>query len=110
MGSISWPSSHVPSDVTGLVLTTELNERHSLVGERPDDRRPREVWENGVRQAARYRAQYDIADPSDALGPRPESREQQRDWERADEAVQRSARRLGREATAERDVDLGIGF
>ncbi len=79
-------------------------------GERPDDRRPREVWENGVRQAARYRAQYDITDTDDALGSRPESREQQRDWERADEAVQRSARRLGREATAERDVDLGIGF
>jgi conjugative relaxase-like TrwC/TraI family protein len=79
-------------------------------GERPDDRRPREVWENGVRQAARYRAQYDITDTDDALGPRPEPREQQRDWERAREAVERSARRLGRAPETKREIDLGIGF
>jgi hypothetical protein len=79
-------------------------------GERPDERRPREVWENGVRQAARYRAQYDITDTDDALGPRPESREQQRDWERAREALERSARRLGRAPETKREIDLGIGF
>jgi len=32
------------------------------LGERPGGSRSREAWENGVRQAARYRTQYDITD------------------------------------------------
>jgi conjugative relaxase-like TrwC/TraI family protein len=100
-------------------LRNELAERElrapgtwveDIFGKRPDQPRPLETWENGVRHAARYRAQYDITDTDDALGPRPEPRDQLRDWERAREAVERSARRLGREATADRDIDLGIGL
>jgi hypothetical protein len=80
-------------------------------GERPDRPAQLEVWENGVRQAARYRAQYDITDPMDALGPRPEQRgAQQRDWERACEAIGRAERRLGRETATARGIDLGIGL
>jgi hypothetical protein len=79
-------------------------------GERPDEPRPREVWENAVRQAARYRVQYDILDPSHAVGKQPEQREQQRDWEKAHEAVERAERRLGRETQAERGVDVKIGL
>lgn len=79
-------------------------------GERPDGARAREAWENGVRQVARYRVEYEITDTSNgALGPRPEGREQQRDWERAREAIERAERRLGRDVAPERDVDLGIG-
>ncbi len=80
-------------------------------GERPDQPAQRDAWENGVRHAARYRARYDITDPTEALGPRPEQRGgQQRDWERAREAIGRAERRLGREVTADRGIDLGIGL
>ena len=51
-----------------------------------------------------------ITDPGDALGPQPEQREQQRDWERARKAIARDERRLGRDVEVELDVDLGIGF
>ncbi len=90
-------------------LRNELAERElqtpaawvkATFGERPDRPAQREAWENGVRHAARYRAQYDITDPADALGPRPEQRGgQQRDWERAREAIDRAERRLGREVS-----------
>ncbi|MFI5005364.1 MAG: hypothetical protein ACHQE6_10160 [Solirubrobacterales bacterium] len=80
-------------------------------GERPDRPAQREAWENGVRHAARYRAQYDITDPTDALGSKPEQRGvQQRDWERAREVIDRAERRLGREVTSDRGIDLGIGL
>ena len=101
-------------------LRNELAERElqtpgawvkATFGERPDRPAQREAWENGVRHAARYRAQYDITDPADALGPRPEQRGgQQRDWERASEAIDRAERRLGREVTSDRGIDLGIGL
>ncbi len=100
-------------------LRNELAERElrnpaawvkTTFGELPDRPAQREAWENGVRHAARYRAQYDITDPTDALGPRPEQRGgQQRDWERAHEAIERAERRLGRETSTARDIDLGIG-
>ncbi len=100
-------------------LRNELAERElqtpgpwvkATFGERPDQPAKREAWENGVRHAARHRAQYDIADPADALGPRPEQRGgQQRDWERAREALDRAERRLGREVASTRSIDLGIG-
>ncbi len=100
-------------------LRNELAERElqapapwvkATFGDRPDRPAQREAWENGVRHAARYRAQYEITDPAEALGPRPEQRGgQQRDWDRAREAIDRTERRLGREVTA-RDIDLGIGL
>ncbi len=102
------------------VLRNQLAERElqtpggwvkATFGDRPDRPAQREAWENGVRHAARYRAQYDITDPTDALGPRPEQRGgQQRDWDRAHEAVERADRRLGREVSPERDIDLGVGL
>jgi hypothetical protein len=52
-------------------------------GERPHGSWLGDVWENGVRKVARYRLQYDISAPKDALGPRPEQREQQHDWDLA---------------------------
>lgn len=77
-------------------------------GERPADPRLRKEWEQGVRQAARYRLQYDVTDPDDPLGAEPGQRQQQRDWQRVREALDRSARRLGREPQgAEVDVEIG---
>jgi hypothetical protein len=35
--------------------------------------------EQSIRQAARYRLQYDVSDPGNPLSPKPEPREQQRD-------------------------------
>jgi hypothetical protein len=101
-------------------LRNELAERElhapaewvkATFGERPDRPAQREAWKSGVRHAARYRAQYVITDPTDALGPRPEQRGgQQRDWERAREAIDRAERRLGREVSPARGIDLGIGL
>ncbi len=101
-------------------LRNELAERElrtpaawvkATFGERPDRPAQREAWENGVRHAARYRAQYNITDPTDPLGPRPAQRGgQQREWERAREAIDRTEHRLGREVTSDRGIDLGIGL
>jgi conjugative relaxase-like TrwC/TraI family protein len=81
-------------------------------GEAPDEPSAREEWESGVRKVTHHRAQYEITDPSDALGPLPEHGEQQHDWERAREAIERGERRLGRDVGAEhgRDLDLDLGF
>ncbi len=79
-------------------------------GERPEEPEARGAWERGVREAAQYRAMYDVTDPSDALGPRPGHRGQQYDWERACEVVERSQRRLGRDAKADRSVGIEIGL
>jgi chromosome segregation ATPase len=79
-------------------------------GECPDRSRPREVWEKGVRNTARYRLDHDITDPGSALGPPPEQREAQRDWERAHKAIARDQRRLGRDVGLEHDSGFGIGF
>jgi chaperonin cofactor prefoldin len=99
------------NDLAERELHTPAEWVKTTFGERPDRSAQREAWENGVRHAARYRAQYDITDPTDALGPRPERRGgQQRDWERAHEAIDRTERRLGREVSPARDIDLGIGL
>jgi len=78
------------------------------LGERPAEPRLRKEWEQGVRQGARYRLQYDVTDLDNPLGVQPKQPEQQRDWQRAYEALDRSARRLGREPQgAEVDVEIG---
>jgi hypothetical protein len=79
-------------------------------GERPDVPRAGQVWEHGVRLAARYRVEHDVPDPGEAIGPRPEQREEQRHRERARKAIARDERKLGRDVGVELDVDLGIGF
>jgi len=79
-------------------------------GERPDGLRAGQVWQQSVRLAARYRVEHDITDPGDALGPRPEQREEQRGWERARRAIARDQRQLGRDLEVELDVDLALGF
>ncbi len=79
-------------------------------GERPDGLRAGQVWDHGVRLAARYRVEHDVTDPGDALGPRPEQREEERGWERARKAIARDERQLGRDVEVELDIDLGIGF
>ena len=79
------------------------------LGERPADPRLRNEWEQAVRQAARYRVQYDISDPDDPLGAEPQPREQQRDWQRAREALDRGARRLGRDVDTDHDLAIEIG-
>jgi conjugative relaxase-like TrwC/TraI family protein len=69
-----------------------------VLGERPSEPRLRNEWEHAVRQAARYRLQYDISHPNDPLGAKPHPQEQQGDWQRARDAIDRSARRLGHNA------------
>ena len=64
--------------------------------------------EKAVRAVTSYRARYDITDPRDPLGPRPEQREQRRDWQSAQRAIERAQRRLHRAPAHQ--IDLGIGF
>ncbi len=80
------------------------------LGERPEEPRPGEAWEKAVRAATSYRAQHDITDPEDPLGPRPDQREQRREWASAQRAIERAQRRLHRTPTTERNPadDLGI--
>jgi hypothetical protein len=109
-----WQSTREHTEVLDDLAQRELRApepwvRHTF-GERPDGTWAREQWEEGVRQVARYRAQNEITDPSDALGPRPETDEQQHEWEVAHEAIERGAQELGRDVGREREVDLGIGF
>jgi hypothetical protein len=78
-------------------------------GERPDEPQLRREWEQGVRQVARYRLQYDITDRHDPLGVEPQPREQQHDWQRARDALDRSARRLARDVSIDHDLGVEIG-
>jgi chromosome segregation ATPase len=80
------------------------------LGDRPDTQSSREAWEQAVRQAARYRVEYEITDLDDALGPKPEQPAPKREWERARQTLERSERRLGREVPDERELDMGIGL
>jgi chromosome segregation ATPase len=98
----------IRNDLTEQELKTPNSWVLDTFGERPDEQHARTAWESGVREAAGYRVQYDITDSSYPLGPRPESREQQRDWERAIKATERSERQLGRGTATERDLGHGI--
>jgi conjugative relaxase-like TrwC/TraI family protein len=80
----------------------------TTLGELPDKPHPRAAWEKAVRAAVSYRAQQSITDPQDPLGPRPEQREQRREWQSAQRAIERAQRRLHR--TPSHPIDLGIGF
>ncbi len=83
----------------------------AMLGERPEQSRAREAWENAVRHAARYRVEHVVTDSTNPLGPRPQQREQLRDWERARAAIERASRRLGRDVGVERDgIDAGVGL
>jgi hypothetical protein len=79
------------------------------LGERPDEPQLRTQWEHAVRQAALYHLQYDVTHPNDPLGAEPQPRGQQRDWQRAREAIDRSARRLGRHMASDHDLEIGMG-
>jgi conjugative relaxase-like TrwC/TraI family protein len=109
-----WQSTREHTEVLDELAERELRAPGPWVrdtfGERPDGTWAREQWEEDVREVARYRAQNEITDPSEALGPRPEADEQQHDWERAHEAIEQGELRLGRGVAAERGIDLGIDY
>jgi hypothetical protein len=79
-------------------------------GERPSEPGSRAAWEQGVREVVRYRLQYELGDSQDPLGVRPDEREQRLDWQRAQQALERGQRALGRELTPERDPGREIGL
>jgi hypothetical protein len=81
----------------------------TLLGERPTGSRS-DDWDTAVRRVARYRIEYEITDPADALGPEPRNHHQAGRWHRAHEAVERAERRLGREHTHDRGHGLDIEF
>ena len=109
----------VSSGEVHTAIRNELAERELLApsawvrgafGDAPGGPWARELWESDRRHVARYRVEYDITDPSDALGPPPEQREQGHDWERARRAIERGEQRLGRDVASQRDIDVEIGF
>jgi conjugative relaxase-like TrwC/TraI family protein len=78
-------------------------------GQLPDEPQARKEWERRVRQVVRYRLQYNFTDPNDPLGMRPEPPAQQRDWQRAREALQHSERRLDRDVDDAHNLAIEIG-
>ncbi len=77
-------------------------------GDRPDEPRLRKEWEQGIRNVARYRLDYDVTDPHDLLGAKPRPRDQQRDWHRARQARERAARHLGRAVDDHHELAIDI--
>ncbi len=75
------------------------------LGERPDKPRHQQAWEKAIRHTTSYRAHYDITDPHDPLGPKPQERAQRRDWQRTQNAIENAQQRLRRTPTR----DFGIG-
>jgi hypothetical protein len=78
------------------------------LGEQPTEPRLRKEWEQTVRRAAHYRLRYDVRDPEKPLGAEPQAREQRRDWQRAYEALARSAQRFGRDTPGDQDLSIEI--
>jgi conjugative relaxase-like TrwC/TraI family protein len=80
------------------------------LGERPEDSRQRETWDQAARAVAGFRLDHDVVDHDAPLGREPASGDYHREWDRATAALERAQRQLGREATTrDRGVDLGIG-
>ena len=75
-------------------------------GPRPLDLAGQAVWDTGVRAAARYRLEHQIACVGDALGAPPKDRSQSQEWQRAREVMQLSLRTLGRESPPLLSVEL----
>jgi hypothetical protein len=78
-------------------------------GECPDEQRERQAWEGAVRRVALYRADYELTDSRDVIGPRPQTGKQCRDWERARSTIERTQRRLGRDVAIEHDSSFEPG-
>jgi hypothetical protein len=94
------------NDLTDRELQTPGEWAKTLLGERPAGSRS-DDWDTAVRRVARYRIEYEITDPADALGPEPRDHHQAGRWHRAHEAVEQAERRLGREHTHNHDLDIG---
>jgi hypothetical protein len=97
------------NQLTDRELNTPGEWAMTLLGERPTGSRS-DDWDTAVRRVARYRIEYEITDPADALGPEPRNHHQAGRWHRAHEAVERAERRLGREHTHDRGHGLDIEF
>jgi conjugative relaxase-like TrwC/TraI family protein len=76
------------------------------LGERPTEPHTRNQWEQAVRQAARYRHQYDITDPDTPLGSAPEEPQHQRDWQRTLSAVSRTTPGLAIDGDMDPSIEI----
>jgi conjugative relaxase-like TrwC/TraI family protein len=95
------------NELTGRELEAPGEWAKTLLGERPTGSRS-DDWDTAVRRVARYRIEYEITDQADALGPEPRGHHQAGRWHRAHEAVERAERRLGREHSHDRGLDIGF--
>jgi conjugative relaxase-like TrwC/TraI family protein len=78
----------------------------AALGERPAGGYDQERWDRAAGQLARYRFEYDITDPREALGPTPLDAHQRQQYRIADRARDELARQLGREPDGH---ELGLG-
>ena len=121
------PSEHAPAGgprdpdlATARSLQHEPHQDHAAhraewatttLGEPPDNARQLEAWEKAIHATTTYRTRYNITTPNDPLGPRPEQRgQQQRDYQRAQRAIQRAQHRLHLVPPHAHEHDLGIGL
>ncbi|HEY7951490.1 MAG TPA: MobF family relaxase [Solirubrobacteraceae bacterium] len=75
------------------------------LGERPQKPRQQQAWEKAIHHATTYRVTHNITDPNDPLGSQPQDRQQRRDWQRAQNAIENAQQRLHRTLSH----DLGVG-
>jgi hypothetical protein len=81
------------------------------LGQRPAGARGGETWDRTAWGIARFRLDHDVMDHDRPLGPEPPGGgDHRREWDRANTALERGQRQLGREPGArDRGADLGIG-
>ena len=67
-----------------------------VLGERPDDSRQRETWDDAVHAVETYRAKHGVCEDHTALGRQPEYGRQRDQFNRALERIDRARRDVGR--------------
>lgn len=102
IGELDHTTHQIRDDLTERAVTSAPQWAEDLFGRRPDQDRLAEHWDRGVREIAHYRIEHHLADDTPGLGPQPTSGETRRQWGRADNVLQQTQQRLGRELAHDR--------
>lgn len=78
-----------------------------LFGQRPEQYRRAEYYDQAVREVARYRIEHQTPDQATGLGPEPAAGPARSTWRQVHRIVEQTQRRLGRDITTH-ERDLGF--
>ncbi|WP_249011855.1 MobF family relaxase [Conexibacter sp. DBS9H8] len=100
----------IRDELVGRVLDQHPAWLRDALGDRPQSRTERDMWDRAARDVTVFRINHDVIDDKSVLGPKSaHDRDAQREWQRADDSLQRAQRQLGRAVgPRHRDVELGI--